>query len=81
MNDKKQRATKISSNWVIFTLQINFKQKLEDTWASIASQISSILSMESPSLPEEEHPLPFDAASDKPMEQQKYENQLLVLFP
>lgn len=53
--------------------KINIRtQNLEDTWASIASQISSVLSKESPSLPEEEHPIPFDAASDKPMEEQKY---------
>lgn len=44
---------------------------MEDTWASIASQISSVLSMESPSLPEEDHPIPFDAISDKSMADQK----------
>lgn len=46
-------------------------QNLEDKWAAMASEISAALSMESPSLPEEDHPLPFDAASDKPLEEQK----------
>lgn len=41
-----------------------------DAWAIIASQISAVLANEI-TLPENEHPLPFDAVSDKSLADQK----------
>lgn len=46
------------------------QEDLENTWALIAGQISSVLANDI-TLPEEEHPLPFDAVSDKSLEEQK----------
>lgn len=43
----------------------------EDMWSKIAPQISAILSSNRISLPEEEHPMPFDAAIETPIEEQK----------
>lgn len=46
-------------------------QNAEDKWAVIAAEVAAVLSSESTTLPEEDHPLPFDAASEKPLEDQK----------
>ncbi|XP_055324474.1 protein timeless homolog [Sitodiplosis mosellana] len=43
----------------------------EDKWAVVASEVAAVLSSDSTTLPEEDHPLPFDAASEKPLEDQK----------
>lgn len=43
---------------------------LENMWATFAPQLSTVLTNDTV-LPEEEQPLPFDAASDKPMDEQK----------
>lgn len=49
----------------------NFLQeKLENIWETIAAQVSAVLASDI-ALPEEEHPLPFDAISDKSMDDQK----------
>lgn len=49
---------------------VYLQEELENTWASIAEQITSALTNEI-TLPEEEHPLPFDAVSEKSLEEQK----------
>lgn len=46
------------------------QENLENVWPTIAPQLSAILSHEI-TLPEEDHPLPFDAVSDKTMDDQK----------
>lgn len=47
-----------------------FQEKLENIWETIAAQVSTVLASDI-ALPEEEHPLPFDAISDKSMDDQK----------
>lgn len=54
-----------------FLILFFFCQNAEDKWAVIASEVAAVLSSESIELPEEDHPLPFDAASEKPLEDQK----------
>ncbi|XP_031631724.1 protein timeless homolog [Contarinia nasturtii] len=66
--NKKKKPTKSSSHG---NEEGEDEQTTEDKWAVIASEIAAVLSMESPTLPEEEHPLPFDAVSEKPLEDQK----------
>lgn len=47
------------------------QEDLENRWAANASQISAILAADTIALPEEEHPIPFDAVSEKSLEEQK----------
>lgn len=54
-----------------FLFSFDFKEDLENLWASIGAQASSTLSADTLNVPEEEHPLPFDATSDKSMDEQK----------
>ncbi|XP_055851009.1 protein timeless homolog [Episyrphus balteatus] len=46
------------------------EEQLENKWVEIASQLSEILSNEL-NIPEEDQPIPFDAASDKSIDDQK----------
>ncbi|XP_055901939.1 protein timeless homolog [Eupeodes corollae] len=46
------------------------EEELENKWVEIASQVTEILSNEL-NIPEEEQPIPFDAASDKNIDDQK----------
>lgn len=50
---------------------MKLKGSSEDFWADLSPQISSLLSMDKLDLPEDEHPLPFDAALDVPLDEQK----------
>lgn len=52
--------------WMNFELQ-----NAENKWAVIASEVAAVLSSDSITLPEEDHPLPFDAVSEKSLEDQK----------
>lgn len=46
------------------------QEQLENTWAALAGQVAEVLTGEV-TLPEDQHPLPYDAVSDRPMEEQK----------
>lgn len=46
------------------------QEDLEAVWDSLSSSIAAVLAGEI-SLPEEEHPIPFDAAADKSIDDQK----------
>lgn len=50
---------------------IKLKGSSEDFWADLSPQIASLLSMDKIDLPEDEHPLPFDATLEVPMDEQK----------
>lgn len=47
------------------------QEKLADEWdARISTNLAVVLSNDI-NLPEEEHPVPFDAASEKPIDEQR----------
>ena len=46
------------------------QEDLENKWIALASDVTNILSNEI-QLPEQDHPIPFDGAADKPIDEQK----------
>lgn len=53
-------------------IYIHFQpEHLENIWAGFAAQISSVLASDTIALAEHEHPIPFDAVSDKSLDAQK----------
>lgn len=48
------------------------QEKLENIWASNSLQLPAILSNATMNMLEENHPLPFDATSDKSIDEQKW---------
>lgn len=74
MRRRTKKKTGQLNGGTIYLCKFQFSspyQNVEDEWAAVALQISAVLSVDTFSLPEEDHPLPFDAASDKPLDDQK----------
>lgn len=56
--------------WITIRLVLQ-ADALEEMWLTMASEISTCL-VNQITLPEEDHPIPFDAASDISIDDQKY---------
>lgn len=75
-NSTEKQPTQVCLQCLVNTFNSVFKKnnlfqdELENTWATLAGQISEVLVAEL-TLPEDQHPLPYDAVSDVPMDEQK----------
>lgn len=72
MNRKRApESSTCSTNEKLFVLPKTHQEKLMNEWdARIAANLSVVLTNDI-NMPEEEHPIPFDVAAEKPIDEQR----------